>query len=192
VVDYWQGRQIRLRGVEPDDAEFFHTWNRDSDMARYVDRVWFPASREHQRRWAVRTSLQEPDADEFLWAIEDSSGQLVGSINTHHCDRRTGTFEYGVAVRSEHQRKGYASEAITLVLRYLFDELRYQKVSVRIHSENLPSIRLHERLGFQLEGRLRRMAYGQGRYADELVFGLTIEEFHALQEAGSLPFGPVP
>ena len=82
-------------------------------------------------------------------------------------------------IRREHQRRGYASEAIALVLRYYFQELRYQKASVRAYSFNEPSIRLHERLGFQLEGRLRREVYTEGRYFDVLVFGMTAEEFAA-------------
>ena len=98
---------------------------------------------------------------------------------THHCDRRTGTFSYGVAVRQEHRGKGYAAEAVLLILRYFFEELRYQKVTVHIHSDNVSSVRLHERLGFQLEGRQRRMIFTQGEYLDDLIYGMTVEEFHA-------------
>jgi RimJ/RimL family protein N-acetyltransferase len=72
-----------------------------------------------------------------------------------------------------------------LVLRYFFEELRYQKVTVHTQGNNTPSIRLHERLGFRLEGCLRRMAYTQGQFHDELVYGLTIEEFRALREERS-------
>jgi RimJ/RimL family protein N-acetyltransferase len=64
-----------------------------------------------------------------------------------------------------------------LVLRYYFQELRYQKVTVRVYSFNDASIRLHEKLGFQLEGRLRRTVYTNGEYFDELIYGLTVEEF---------------
>lgn len=38
-------------------------------------------------------------------------------------------------------------------------------------------IRLQDSLGFQLEGRLRRMVYTDGGFHDEMVYGLTIEEF---------------
>jgi RimJ/RimL family protein N-acetyltransferase len=38
-------------------------------------------------------------------------------------------------------------------------------------------IRLHERLGFRREGCLRRMIYTDGQYFDDLIFGLTAEEF---------------
>ena len=184
-ANFWQGERIKLRAIEPSDAEAHFSWNQDSEMARFLDQVWFPSSLESVRRWAEKTSTQPPEGDAFHWVIEDAHGELVGMINSHHCDRRTGTFEYGVAVRQEHQRRGYASEAIMLVLRYFFEELRYQKVTVHTQGNNTPSIRLHERLGFRLEGCLRRMAYTQGQFHDELVYGLTIEEFRALREERS-------
>ena len=178
-MDFWQGPTIRLRAVEPGDAETFFAWNHDTDMSRHLDFVWPPGSLERQRRWAEKTATQEPANDNYFLVIEAPDGQLAGSIDTHHCDRRTGTFRYGIAVRQEYQRRGYACEAILLVLRYFFDELRYQKVTVDVYSNNPASIGLHEGLGFQLEGRLRRMIFTEGQYFDELFFGMTVEEYRA-------------
>jgi RimJ/RimL family protein N-acetyltransferase len=174
---FWQGRHIRLRAVEPSDGEAHFHWNQDSDMTRQLDRIYFPQSRAAVNRWADKTSTQEPAGDAFHFQIENLAGELVGSIGTHRCDPRTGTFSYGVAIRKEHQRRGYASEAIVMVLRYYFQELRYQKATVYVYSFNESSIRLHERLGFQREGCLRRMVFTQGQYFDLIVFGLTAEEY---------------
>ncbi len=62
-------------------------------------------------------------------------------------------------------------------LRYFFDELRYQKATVTVYSFNVASIRLHEKLGFQREGQIRRTVYTRGQYFDELFYGMTCEEF---------------
>ncbi|MDI7276723.1 MAG: GNAT family protein [Anaerolineae bacterium] len=188
-MDIWQGELVRLRGVEPGDAEIHYGWNRDSEMARGVDRAWFPTSKEHVRRWAERAAAQTGEGDEFHFEIENRDGEVVGSINSHHCDPRAGTFSYGVAIRREHQRHGYASEAILLLLRYFFQELRYQKVTVQVASFNEASIHLHEQLGFQHEGRLRRTVFTRGRHYDELVFGMTAEEFEAAHPAYGAPAG---
>jgi len=185
--DIWAGAHVRLRGVEHADWETHFLWDQDTNTARSLDRLHFPRSREVAKRWSERVSLQEGKADDdFHFEIETLAGELVGSIGTHHCDRRVGTLSYGVAVRSEHMRKGYASEAILLVLRYYFLELGYQKVTATVYSFNTPSISLHERLGFQPEGRVRRTVYTQGQHFDELIFGMTREEF----EAQHLSIGP--
>ncbi len=175
----WDGTLVRLRAVEPSDWATFFDWNFDSDAARQSYNIPFPRSRERARRWAESEATQDPENDIFRFVVENVVGDLVGTLNTHSCDRRHGTFGYGLAIAQEYQRKGYGSEAVVLVLRYFFEELRYQKATVHVYSFNEPSIRLHERLGFQLEGRIRRMIYTEGQYFDDLIYGLTAEEFMA-------------
>lgn len=177
--NHWQGERVRLRAVEPADWEAHFVWDQDSDMTRGLYHVPFPRPREATKRWAERAVTAGDEGDNIHLEIESLSGELVGAIATHDCDPRTGTFAYGVAVRAEHQRRGYASDAIRVVLRHYFEELRYQKVTVRVYSFNEASVRLHERLGLRQEGRLRRMVYTQGQFFDVLVFGLTREEFTA-------------
>lgn len=55
--------------------------------------------------------------------------------------------------------------------------LRYQKVTVNIYSFNERSMILHESLGFKHEGRIRRSVYTNGSYYDEVIYGMTCEEF---------------
>ncbi len=176
-MNIWEGKLVKLRAIEPEDAEFFYQWNLDSETGRWLDRVWLPTSLESQKEWAQRLSRQRPEDDTFFWVIESRKEGVVGCINTHHCDRRVGSFQYGIAVRAEFRGRGYASEAIFLVLRYYFQELRYQKVTVDVYAENEASICLHTKLGFQLEGRLRRVVYTAGNLSDALMYGLTAEEF---------------
>lgn len=182
---YWQGHLVRLRAVEPGDWEVHFRWDQDTSMSRQLDFVWVPGSKEAAKRWAEGMASKEHQGDAFHFQIENLEGELVGSIATHDCEPRNGTFSYGVAVRGEHQGKGYASEAILMVLRYYFQELRYQKCTVRVHASNEASANLHKKLGFLHEGRLRRTVYTGGEYEDELVFGITREEFAQLYLSGS-------
>jgi len=179
-MNYWQGTRIRLRAVEPADAEIFNQWNRDSERARNLDFVWPPTSRASMDAWAQAESLKHLGNDQFRWIIETLQSTPVGSIDTHSCNPRCGTFGYGIDIAPEHRRKGYAGEAIRLVLRYYFEELRYQKVTVPVHSYNAASIRLHERLYFKLEGTHRRMGFTRGSYFDVLWYGMTVDEFQSI------------
>ena len=175
----WQGDRVRLRAIEPEDWKIFNEWDLDSDTARECYWVPFPKTQEAARKWALDLSQQAPKEDAFFFVIENLAGEIVGTINPHDCDARVGCFKYGLAIRREHQRHGYASEAIRLVLRYFFRELRYQKVTVDVYDFNEASIKLHEKLGFQHEGRVRRMVFTDGSYHDSLIFGMTREEFEA-------------
>ncbi len=179
-MNFWQGKKIRLRAVEPSDAEHFIRWNLDSERARNLDFVWPPQSEAAMRAFTEQESRRKLEGDTFRWVIENEDGQAVGSIDTHHCSPHDGTFSYALDVDPAQRGKGYAGEAILLVLKYYFEELRYQKVTVPVHADNLASIRLHEKFGFQLEGTHRRMFFSKGQYLDVLYFGMTVEEFHGL------------
>lgn len=173
----WQGPRVRLRAFEAEDWEIYHAWNVDDEQTRNLDQIHFPQSADAARQWAEREAAREPDGDNFRFVIENEHREVVGDISTHDCDLRVGAFSFGISIRPDQRGKGYAAEAIPLVLRYYFREKRYQKVTVTIFSFNEPSVRLHERLGFQLEGRIRRTAYTAGAHHDALVYGMTAEEF---------------
>ena len=173
----WQGERVRLRAVEPEDWKVFNQWDLDTETARDCYWIPFPKSQEAARKWALDLSLEAPKGDVFRFVIENLEGEFVGTINTHDCVPRNGTFSYGLAIRREYQRQGYASEAIRLVLSYFFIELRYQKCNVGVYDFNEASIRLHESLGFQHEGRVRRSYFTGGKYYDFINLGITREEY---------------
>jgi RimJ/RimL family protein N-acetyltransferase len=173
----WHGRRVRLRAFEAADWAAYANWDDDAEQARSLDAVPFPRSDEHTQHWAEELASRPRDGDNVRFVIEDERGEVVGDLTTHHCNPRVGTFSYGISIRRDRRGLGYATEAIGLVLRHYFDELRYQKVTIGVYAFNEASIRLHEKLGFRQEGRLRRMTYTRGRFFDELVFGLTVEEF---------------
>ncbi|MBX3053817.1 MAG: GNAT family N-acetyltransferase [Caldilineaceae bacterium] len=176
-MNFWQNERVRLRGVEPEDAPTFWAWNQDSEMARHLDFLWPPTSQASVRTWAEKQTQKQLEEDRFHWVIENPAGDAVGSISTHHCEPRSGTFMYGANIAREHWGQGYATAAIQLVLRYYFHELRYQKVTVSVHSNNQRSIALHEKLGFVREGTFRRMLFTGGTYVDVHWYGLLREEW---------------
>jgi len=180
AINFWQGKYVRLRAIEPEDAPIFFEWNLDTRTAQLVDFIRPPQSKTAVKEWAQKQALNRSNNDDVDLVIESADGELVGLIDTHNLDRRVGAFQYGVAVRPGHRRRGYAADAIQILIRYMFDELGYQKVNATVYSNNEASIRLHERLGFVLEGTIRRRVRSGGRLYDELYFGMTDDEFRKL------------
>ncbi len=177
-LNYWESERFRLRALEPEDAPIFFEWNKDSEMMLMVDRLHFPTSQKVVAGWAERTTAKvDENSDEFFFVIETLDGKVIGMIHPHKCDRLVGDFTYGIAIRREFQRQGYAREAIIMVLRHYFRELRYQKVTVKVFGYNEASQKLHEAMGFMLEGQIRRAVLHNGRFYDDLIYGMTKEEF---------------
>jgi RimJ/RimL family protein N-acetyltransferase len=177
----WSGEKVRLRPILSSDWEKFHQNDFDSEGARLCDVIYFPRSEEGTKSWASRQESGYVNGDNVSLAIETLGGELVGSINTNSCDTRHGTFKYGVAVFRDHWRKGYASDAVRIIKRYYFEELRYQKINAYVYSFNRSSIALQEHLGFTQEGKLRNMIFTNGQHYDEYVYGLTKSDYEKLK-----------
>ncbi|MDQ6420209.1 GNAT family protein [Paenibacillus sp. LHD-117] len=174
---YWRTNRLTLRALLASDITLFQ--NLDDEVNRNVDMIHFPQAPEKQMQW-LESEQRGKIGDVFRWVAETHDGELVGTINTFACNKRYGTFKYGIALLPEHRSKGYAAEMIRAVLRFYFHELNYNKATPHVYSFNAASIRLHEKLGFMQEGRLREMIYTDGEYHDEIHFGMTASEFGQL------------
>ncbi len=114
----------------PSDWDKFHNNDLDSVNARLCDEIHFPRSEEGTRQWAEQQASNTSNGGKVSLAIETFDGTLVGSICTDSCNSQNGTFKYGVSIFREYWRNGYASDAIRIVLRYYFEELRYRRLTL--------------------------------------------------------------
>jgi RimJ/RimL family protein N-acetyltransferase len=188
AVDYsryfWQGDTVRLRPLRIEDAEQSFVDSLDSPSRQLLQLgIELPTSVE-----ILRSSLEKyvgcKDADGVIvFVVETHEGVDVGGISLHSRDQKNGTFSFGIGIDREHRGKGYAEDAVRILLRYGFWERRYQKCNSACVHTNEASIRLHKKLGFVEEGRRRRHIFFNGEYHDDVLFGLTREEFDA-QEKG--------
>ncbi len=183
MASIFEGERVRLTAGKPGDGAVFEHWDAvQTESARLLYQIEFPRPTPQPEPVAPAEAQPQASAhngDNFPFTIETLDGVVVGAIHTQKCDPRSGTFMYGLAIFPPYQKLGYASEAVRLVLRYYFNERRYKKCTVEVFSYNPGSLRLHERLGFTLEARLRRMVYSAGAYHDALFYGMTKEEFAA-------------
>lgn len=178
MSNFWQGDRVLLRQTEPGDWERHHRWDMDTEMMGDLWKVPTPKSKEASKKSALEMSTAAAKDDRYHLEIElIDTQEHIGSIGTNNVDVRNGTFRYGIGIDRGYRQHGYASEAITLLLKYFFEELRYQKCNAEVASWNVSSIKLHEGLGFQKEAQIRRTTYTKGQYFDTLIFGLTDDEF---------------
>jgi RimJ/RimL family protein N-acetyltransferase len=182
---FWQGDKVRLRPLRMEDAEQSFVNSLDSPTRQVLQLgIELPTSVEKQR--AVLEKFADcKDADGvILFVIETLEGVNVGGISFHSRDRKNGTFGFGIVIQRAHRGQGYAHDAVRILLRYAFWERRYQKCNSACVHTNEASIALHTKLGFVEEGRIRRNLFFNGRYYDDVLFGLTREEFDALEDGG--------
>jgi RimJ/RimL family protein N-acetyltransferase len=179
----WVGDRIHLRGYEPEDLEFETAYEANTIDQRRGWKAFPPRSSVAHKNGSDEAAAAKPEGDavEFRLAIARRSDNLiVGSVNPHSVNQINGTFRFGILVGDVHKGNGYAGEAVLLLMRYMFEERRFQKCGSEVASFNTPSLALHRKLGFLEEGRLRRDVFLGGGFHDTVLFGMTVEEFHEL------------
>ncbi len=180
---FWQGDKVRLRPFRAEDApNKWREWT-DTEARRFLESQTDlpPVSlAEYTEQMQAGADFRDRSPDRIGFAIETLAGEFVGWINLFIGEGRHGTFSFGLGIFREYQRQGYASEAIRIILRYGFNELRCHKCNSACLASNLASAEMHRKLGFREEGRRREIFFIAGRYEDELVFGMLKEEYDAL------------
>lgn len=183
---FWQGSKVRLRPLRVEDAEQCVIDSLDTPARQMLQcYVELPTSVAAMREFLTKFVDCKDVNGLIIFAIEALDGRYVGGISWHTRNQRNGTFSFGIDVRAGERGKGYASEAIRILLRYAFFECRYQKCNSTCLATNQSSIALHHKLGFLEEGRRRRQVYLNGECVDEIEFGMTIEEFAAMEDTGA-------
>jgi RimJ/RimL family protein N-acetyltransferase len=178
----WIGDKVQLRAREPRDADVIPLYEHSADE-RSGWMILPPRSRMATRKAIEESAEKRPGPQTLaldLAIARREDDLMVGGINVNEVDQVNGTFSYGVGIGREHKGNGYAAEAVLLVMRFMFDERRFQKCEARVYDYNSASLSLHRKLGFVEEGRLRRHLFLAGEYHDELMFGMTAEEFRQL------------
>lgn len=187
---FWQGERVRLRPMKRDDVALWLAEERsDSDATRLLGYgMELPKSGHAAEVFADQYAEFNNRAERIMFSIETLSGELIGGINIHSMNGKNGTFETGSRIYKAFRGQGYGFDAKVVALRYAFLELRFQKYNIRCLAMNEPMVRQAKRLGCHEEGRIRRHIYTDGMYHDELIFGLTREEFDDL--IGGLDVSP--
>ncbi|HEX7073515.1 MAG TPA: GNAT family protein [Hyphomicrobiaceae bacterium] len=140
------------------------------------------ASLADYRDWVEKASASE---DPLFYAIlEAGSGRAVGVATLMRIDPPNGVIEVGnIKYSPALQRTPAATEAMFLLMRYVFDELGYRRYEWKCDSLNQPSRAAALRLGFTFEGIFRQAVVYKGRNRDTAWFSIIDAEWPALKQA---------
>lgn len=177
------GRYCRIEpvDVEAHAADLFDAYNSAADGRDWTYLGVGPfetadAYREHLGRLAA-------SSDPLHYAVIDSaSGKAVGTFALMRIDAANGVIEVGHVVYSPRlKRTRVATEAMFLLMQYVFDELGYRRFEWKCDSLNEPSRAAALRYGFTFEGIFRQAIVYRQRNRDTAWFSIIDSEWPALR-----------
>lgn len=168
-----EGELIRLRAVEPEDAELIHTWENDPDVWA-VSGTTEPFSHEQIRQFVER-QLQGGDlfrTGQLRLMIEVAErSRTIGTLDLFEYDPLHGRAGLGILIYDAEQRgRGYAADAVETLCRYAREGLRMHQLWCNVGADNAASLGLFRKLGFREVGTKRDWLWTPDGYRDEILF----------------------
>jgi ribosomal-protein-alanine N-acetyltransferase len=131
---------------------------------------------------AIAQAMLDRQRDAAYQYLMLDQGEIVGRINLNSVLRpHYRRAELGYRVGERHAGRGYATQAVRLVLEQAFGTLDLWRLHATVRPENTGSLRVLERSGFQVYGRSRCCFELHGQWYDLLQL-----ELHSPQAASSL------
>lgn len=169
------GKDVLLRAPEPADIDLIFKWENDSSLW-HLGNTLAPFS-----RFAIEQFVMNTEADIYStkqlrlminWHSAPNYPITIGSIDLFDFDphhRRAGV---GILVEENYRRKGFAAQALQLLITYCFDFLALHQLYCNIEQSNHESIALFEKAGFLPCGIKKEWLFTNNEWQDELIFQL--------------------
>lgn len=177
--------RLDIRPLEETDAEAVFAYRSDPVVSRYQG--WVPASAKEVRDFIsglADLKVGTPGRWYQLGIVLRESNELVGDLGVRTPGDEPRQAEVGITLASAHQGLGIATEALSAVLVYLFDELGVHRVFASVDPRNKASIALLERVGMRREAHLSESLWFKGAWVDDVIYALLAREKGSLKRSG--------
>lgn len=169
--------RLFLRPIQTTDKEALFYYRSDAQTNAYQS--WIPKTMEEAESFIDKNQAEfnTPETWFQLVLIEKTSNTLIGDLGIHFMDAQNKQCELGCTLDKHWQSKGYAREAMTAVISYLFNELDKHRIIASVDPGNGPSIRMMEGLGFRREAHFRKSLWWKGEWVDDIIYAILGDEW---------------
>ncbi|MHA2394686.1 MAG: GNAT family N-acetyltransferase [Promethearchaeota archaeon] len=168
--------RLKLREIIQQDFQAIHEYASDPEAVKYMP--FGPNTKEETQEFINRNlkrQKENPRTDYGLGIILKHEDRLIGACGIHDISEIQTSIGY--ILNRRYWGHGYATEVAKALVDYVFSELGVHRVYASCDPQNHASIRVLEKVGMSLEGRLRENMIIHGEYRDSLIFGLLNNEW---------------
>ena len=174
------GPNLLLRAPEPADIDIIFRWENDMSIW-HLGNTLTPYS-----KFAIEQFVFNTDNDIFAskqlrlmidWHSAETATKTVGTIDLFDFDPHNKRAGIGILIDESTRRKGFALEALNLLITYCFKTLNLHQLYCNIEESNLESISLFNKAGFTPCAVKKEWLQRDGIWTDELMFQLINQGF---------------
>lgn len=186
---------VILREKQETDIPDFFRYYCDPEVCKFI-LCEIPQSLEESGRELRYWRSVFYQNDGIYFAIADKkTNQMIGSIGLTSHNTYQSRIELSYDLAKEYWRRGIATRAIEVVVKYAFETLGVNRIEASVSCANEPSKNLLLKCGFTLEGTLRQHRYHHGQYVDVYFFSMLRSDWAKISASNSCrssDFSPTP
>ena len=171
-----EGKLVNLRAWEREDIDFLAEHRNDINcMGEYWPIIGQYSKSDYQKVFDNPSNLQILlEAKTFV--IQKKDGTRIVEIR-HLLGLPHGLIELACWLVPSERKKGYATEAVQLIVDYLFLSKELVRVQAITGVDNFASCRVLEKAGFTKEGIMRKSGFIRGEWKDGCLYSILREEW---------------
>jgi len=166
------GEHIYLREVQLSDAnENYCNWLNDPGVNKFLESRF--------EKWSIKkiknfiTNIKETSNNLFFAIISRDEDKHIGNIKIGPININHNCAEVGILIGDKSSwNKGYATEALKLIVDYAFTKLKIHKLTAGIYTNNIGSIKAFQKAGFKIEGVKKEEIFFDNKYIDAVIMGI--------------------
>lgn len=173
----YKDNELVLRPIERKDLP--HIWRlvykEEAPEWKQWDAPYYPhASKSYEDFMKTAESLI---GDDSMWVIE-VSGECIGTVSYYWEHAPSKWLETGIILyESVNWGRGMGTRALRMWISHLFNTMPLIRAGLTTWSGNERMIRVGEKLGMQMEARIRKVRYYNNHYYDSIRMGVLREEW---------------
>jgi RimJ/RimL family protein N-acetyltransferase len=162
------GEGVELRRHDRANYQLYARWYGDEEIWRLTSWAKEPLRRSEVER--LFENREKSSADDSFAIHREGDNEPIGVVSLVKVSKSDASAELSVIVGDERDRnEGLGTEAIRIILRYAFEDLGLEQVSLSVFEFNEPAIHAYEKLGFEREGRIQRAVRRDGTPHDAIL-----------------------
>lgn len=156
------------------NAAVLESWDTLSQFMPWANKRPSTDETEEFVRQAAANWILKKDEEPYLplWIFNRHTNEFIGASGYHNVNWEVPYLESGYWVRTAHSGQGYITETLNALTRYAFTHLHVKRIAITCEVTNVRSKKVAERLGYTLEGTLKRNRKNlvSGEISDTLLY----------------------
>lgn len=167
-----KGKNLQLRAIEPEDLNFLHTIE-NNELFWEISHTQTPFSRYVLKQYLENAHLDIYETKQLRLIIEEvADKKQVGMIDLFDFNPQHQRAGVGILIHPYFQNRGFADEALALLINYSFSYLNLHQLYANITSDNVKSMALFKKHNFTKIGVKKDWILSNGKYKDEILYQL--------------------